>query len=222
MSIEISAQQTEFRSEKPWWFAEGLSALLLGVLSMVAGLVVAVVWSSVAPRVQGVVSISDGQKSAFYEDPETKGFVGQDGTFGICAAVAAVILAVVAFMWFRKRGPVGAALALGGAGLGAAYFASWFGTWLGPGHGSIVATAQNVGNNQLFNLPLQLSATGVIWLWPAIAVGLFFLLMLVFGPNDPDPEQEYPEFPQWADPVDLTAPGPLPGQSGQGSEDARS
>jgi hypothetical protein len=222
MSIEISAQQTEFRSEKPWWFAEGLSALLLGVLSMVAGLVVAVVWSSVAPRVQGVVSISDGQKSAFYEDPETKGFVGQDGTFGICAAVAAVILAVVAFMWFRKRGPVGAALALGGAGLGAAYFASWFGTWLGPGHGSIIATAQNVGNNQLFNLPLQLSATGVIWLWPAIAVGLFFLLMLVFGPNDPEPEQEYPEFPQWADPVDLTAPGPLPGQPGQGSEDARS
>ena len=221
MSIEISAQRTEFRSEKPWWFAEGLSALLLGVLSMVAGLVVAVVWRSVAPLVQGVVSISDGQKSAYYEDPETKGFVGQDGTFGICAAIAAVLLAAVAFTWFRRRGPIGAGLALGGAGLGAAYFASWFGTWLGPGHGSIIASARNVGNNQLFNLPLQLSATGVIWLWPAIAVGLYFLLMLVFGPNDADPEQEFPGFPQWADPVDLTAPGPLPEQSGQGSEDLR-
>jgi hypothetical protein len=221
MSIEISARETGYRPEKPWWYGEGLSALLLGVLSMVAGLAVAVVWREVAPLVQGVVSISNGQKSAYYEDPETKGFVGQDGTFGICAAAAAVILAVIAFIWFRKRGPVGAALALGGAGLGAAYFASWFGVWLGPGHGSIVASAQNVGNNQLFNLPMQLSATGVIWLWPAIAVGLYLLLMLVFGPNDPDPEQEFPGFPQWADPVDLTAPGPLPGQTEQGSEDAR-
>jgi len=221
MSIEISAPLPEYRSEKPWWYGEGLSALLLGVLSMVAGLVVAVVWREVAPMVQGVVSISDGQKSAYYENPETKGFVGQDGTFGICGAVAAVLLALIAFNWFRKRGPVGAGLALGGAGLGAAYFASWFGTWLGPGHGSIVASAQNVGNNGLFNLPLQLSATGVIWLWPAIAVGLYFLLMLVFGPSDPDPDEAYPAFPQWADPVDLTAPGPVPDQSGQGSEEAR-
>jgi hypothetical protein len=222
MSIEISAPRTDYRSEKPWWFSEGLSALLLGVLSMVAGLVVAVVWRAVAPLVQGVVTISGGQKSAYYENPETKGFVGQDGTFGICVAVAAVVLALLAFAWFRKRGPIGAALALAGAGIGASYFAAWFGTWLGPGHGSIVATAQNVGNNQLFNLPLQLSATGVIWLWPAIAVGLYFLLMLIFGPNDPDADQEFPGFPQWADPVDLTAPGPLPGQPAQGSEDVRS
>ena len=221
MSIEISAQGPTYRSEKPWWYGEGLSALLLGVLSMVAGLAVAVVWRAVAPVVQGVVTISDGQKSAYYEDPETKGFVGQDGTFAVCGAVAAVLLAVIAFTWFRKRGPVGAGLALGGAGVGAAYFASWFGTWLGPGHGSIIASAQNVGNNGVFNLPLQLSATGVIWLWPAIAVGVYFLLMLVFGPADPEPEDAYPAFPQWADPVDLTAPGPLPEQSGQGSEDLR-
>ena len=225
MSIEISAPQPGYGPERPWWYGEGLSALLIGVLSMVAGLVVAVIWRAVAPLVQGVVSISDGQKAAFYENPETKGFVGQDGTFGICAVVAGLLLALAAFAWFRRRGPIGAAAALGGAGIGAAYFAAWFGSWLGPGHGSIVSAAQNVPNNGTFDLPLQVSATGVIWLWPAVAVGLFFLLMLVFGPSEPSPDEEFPDFPQWADPVDLTAPGPVPGQpasgQGQGSEDVR-
>jgi hypothetical protein len=210
MSIEISAPLPVQRSTRPWWYGEVVSALVVGVASLIAGVVVGVVWRYLAPMVQGVVSIADGQKSAFYENPETKGFVGQDGTFAICGAVAAVLLAVAAFLWLRERGPVGVALALGGGGIGAGYLAAWFGTWLGPGRGSIVAAAQNVPNNGLFNLPLQLSATGVIWLWPAIAVGLYFLLMLVFGPNDPDPGQAGEEytFPQWADPVDLTAPVP--------------
>ena len=205
MSIEISPTAPAYDTGKPWWRGEAWSALLLGALSLIAGVLVAVVWRAVAPMVQGVVSISNGQKSAYYANPETKGFVGQDGTFGICGAVAAILLAVAAFLWFRRRGPVGAALSLAGAGIGAAYFAAWFGTWLGPGRGSIIAAAKNVPNNGTFDLPLQIGATGVIWLWPAIAVGLYFLLMLIFGPSDPDAEEQ---FPQWADPVDLTAPGP--------------
>ena len=208
MSIEISAPLSGQRSEKPWWYGEMLGALVLGAASLVAGVVVGVVWRYLAPLVQGVVSITDGERSAFYANPETKGFVGQDGVFAICAVVAAALLAGAAFLWFRKRAPIGAGLALGGAGIGAAYLASWFGTWLGPGRGSIVASAQNVPNNGTFDLPLRLSATGVIWLWPAVAVGLFFLLMLVFGPNDPDEQEPEYAFPQWADPVDLTAPGP--------------
>lgn len=208
MSIEISAPLPGRRSERLWWFEEVRSAAIVGVLSMLAGLLVAVAWRNLAPMVQGVVSISGGQRSAYYLNPESKGFVGQDGVFAICGAVAAVLLAVAAFLLFRKRGPVGAALALGGAGIGAAHFAAWFGTWLGPGRGSIVASGANVPNNGVFDLPLQLSATGVLWLWPAIAMGIYFLLTLVFGPNDPDEEEEHPEFPQWADPVDLTAPGP--------------
>ncbi|MBR7828581.1 DUF2567 domain-containing protein [Actinospica sp. MGRD01-02] len=207
MSTEIAPTSPAFETGKPWWRGEVWSALLLGALSMVAGVLVAVIWRAIAPTVQGVVSISNGEKSAYYANAETKGFVGQDGTFGICAAVAGILLAIVAFTWFRRRGPVGAALALAGAGIGAAYFAAWFGTWLGPGRGSIVKAAENIPNNGTFDLPLQLSATGVIWLWPAVAVGLYFLLMLIFGPADPEPQQ--PEsFPGWADPVDLTAPGP--------------
>jgi hypothetical protein len=205
MSTEISPALPAYKTEKPWWLGEALSAAVIGALSMIAGVLVAVIWRAVAPMVQGMVSISDGQKSAYYVNPETKGFVGQDGTFGICAAVAGILLAVAAFTWFRRRGPVGAAIALAGAGIGAAYFAAWFGVRLGPGKGSILAAAQNVPNNGTFDLPLQLSATGVIWLWPAVAVGLYFLLILIFGPSDPEREEQ---FPQWADPVDLTAPGP--------------
>jgi len=205
MSIEISAPVPGQRGTRPWWYGEALGALVLGAASLAAGALVGLVWRQVAPLVQGVVSISDGQKSAFYENPETKGFVGQDGSFAICVSVAAVLLALAGFAWFRQRSPVGAAVALGGAGLGASYLAAWLGTWLGPGRGSIIAAAQGVPNNGTFDLPIRLGATGVIWLWPAIATGL---LMLVFGPTDPDPAEQDHAFPQWADPVDLTAPGP--------------
>ncbi|HEX4789165.1 MAG TPA: hypothetical protein VH372_11930 [Actinospica sp.] len=215
MSIEISAPLPGQRSTRPWWYGEVLSALVLGAAGVVAGVAVGVVWRYLTPMVQGVVTVTNGQKAAYYADPETKGFVGQDGTFAICGAAAAVLLAVAAFLWLRTRGPVGAALALGGGGIGAGYLAAWLGGRLGPGRGSIVAAAQNVPDNGTFNLPLQVSATGVIWLWPAIAVGLYFLLMLVFGPNDPDPAEEEYTFPQWADPVDLTAPGPEEAQQKQ-------
>jgi hypothetical protein len=209
MSIEISPSTSAQGQARPWWHAEMLTTVMLGVASLVAGVLVGVVWRALAPMVTGVVSISGGQKSAFLVDPETKGFVGQDGTFAVCAVVAGALLGLAAFTWFRRRGPVGAALALAGAGIGAAYLASWFGSWLGPGHGSIFAAAQNVPNNGTFDLPLQLGATGVLWLWPAVAVGLYFLLMLVFGPTDADDREDPPPaFPQWADPVDLTLPGP--------------
>jgi hypothetical protein len=208
MSIEISPSTSAQGQARPWWYAEAATAAVLGVASLLAGLLVGLVWRAVAPDVTGQVSISGGQKSAFLVNPETKGFVGQDGTFALCAAVAGALLAIAAFSWFRSRGPLGAALALAGAGIGAAYFAAWFGGWLGPGHGSIFSAARNVPNNGTFDLPLQLGATGVVWLWPAVAVGLYFLLTLVFGPTDPEPGEERHEFPQWADPVDLTMPGP--------------
>jgi len=209
MSIEISPSTAAQGHARPWWYAEIVTALVLGVVSLGAGVLVGVVWRAVAPAVTGTVSISGGQKSAFLDNPETKGFVGQDGSYAICGVVAGLLLALVAFAWFRRRGPVGAALALAGAGIGAAYFAAWFGAWLGPGHGSIYSVAQHVPNNGTFELPLQLTATGVLWLWPAVAVGLYFLLMLVFGPADPpEPEEQPHPFPQWADPVDLTMPGP--------------
>jgi hypothetical protein len=177
--------------------------------------VVGAAWRYLAPPVQGVITVADGQKAVYYENPETKGFVGQDGTFAVCAVVAGVLLALAAFAWFRRRAPIGVALALGGAGIGAAYLAAWFGVWLGPGRGDVVASTQGVPADKVFDLPLKLGATGVIWLWPAVAVGLYFLLMLVFGPVDPEPEPPQYEFPQWADPVDLTAPGPEPDERPQ-------
>lgn len=208
MSIEISAPAPRGTKVRETWAPEVVGALVISALSLVAGAIVGVAWRYLAPPVQGVITVTDGQKAAFYENPETKGFVGQDGTFAVCAVVAGVLLALAAFTWFRRRAPIGAALALGGAGIGAAYLAAKLGVWLGPGRGSVIASTKGVAVNTVFDLPLKLGATGVIWLWPAVAVGLYFLLMLVFGPSDPEPEPPQYEFPQWADPVDLTAPGP--------------
>ncbi len=205
MSIEISAPLPQQARPRTAWAPEAVGALVISALSLALGLIVGVVWRYLAPPVQGIISVSGGQKAVYYEDPETKGFVGQDGSFAVCAVVAGVLLALAAFFWFRHRAPIGVALALGGAGIGASYLGAWFGVWLGPGRGSVVASANGIPVNAVFDLPLQIGATGVIWLWPAVAVGLYFLLMLVFGPSDPEPGQHY-EFPQWADPVDLTAP----------------
>lgn len=214
MSIEISTPAPRSARPRDTWAPEVVGALVIAALSLAAGLVVGVAWRYLAPPVQGVITVSNGQKEAFYENPETKGFVGQDGTFAVCAVVAGALLALAAFFWFRRRAPIGVALALAGAGVGAGYLAAWFGVWLGPGRGDVVAAIAGVPANTVFDLPLRIGATGVIWLWPAVAVGLYFLLMLVFGPSDPEPEPPQYEFPQWADPVDLTAPGPGVGVDG--------
>lgn len=222
MSIEISAPpEPRDTGLRDLLVPEAVGALVVTALSAVAGVVVAVLWRHLAPAVQGVITVSDGQKAVYYANPETKGFVGQDGTFAVCGAVAGVLLALIAFFWLRHRAPVGVALALAGAGYGASYYAGKLGVRLGPGGGDVKASTHGVAVNTAFDLPLKISATGVIFLWPAFAVGLYFLLMLVFGPSDPEPEPPQHEFPQWADPVDLTAPGPArPDGQGQGRPSA--
>jgi hypothetical protein len=44
---------------------------------------------------------------------------------------------------------------------------------------------RGVADGGTFDLPLALRATGVVWLWPAVASGLFFFLVLLFGPSEP-------------------------------------
>ena len=154
MSIEISPTLPAYDTGKPWWRGEAWSALLLGALSMIAGVLVAVIWRAVAPMVQGVVSISNGQKSAFYANAKTRA-LGQDGTFGICGAVAAILLAVAAFLWFRRRGPIGAAFFPSpGAGISAGLLRRLVRHLARPGpRFDPLRTAKNVTKNGTFDLP---------------------------------------------------------------------
>lgn len=159
---------------------------VVAAASALLGLVVGVVWRYTAPAILGV--IQGGY--AYYAEPEGKSFIGQDGRFAIYAACAGLLLGVLAYFLFQHRGSLGAALGLFGGGVGAGYLASWFGTWLGPGRGNLQATVQAAHGSGTFDLPMQLRSTGAIWLWPAVAVGVYFFLTLLFGPDDPPREPE--------------------------------
>jgi hypothetical protein len=161
---------------------------VIALLDAVCALAVGAIWRGAAPAVRAVVDKS----AAYYAAPEGKTFVGRDGWFALLACCAGVLLALVAFIRYRRGPSTGAAVALAAGGIGGAYLAAWFGGYLGPGHGSIPRAAHGLADGTAFDLPVQLRATGVIWLWPAVAVGLFFFLMLVFGPVDDEPEQLYP------------------------------
>lgn len=178
-----------------------VTALLAAVLAFPVG----ALWRWISPPVLGVYS----QHVAYYAEPEGKTFIARDGWFALFACIAAILVSVFAFVRYRRGASAGAAIGLAGGGIGAAYLAAWFGAYIGPGQGSAARAVAHLADGAGFDLPLTVRATGVIWLWPAVAVGLFFFLMLLFGPSEP---QRAPEFPGWgAEQPDLSAaPGLAP------------
>ena len=165
---------------------------------------VGALWRGLTPAVQGVVN----QGGVYYAAPEGETFVARDGWFALFASLAAILLALFAFLRYRRGGSVGAAVALAGGGIGGGYLAAWFGAMIGPGGGSILQAAHGVANGAAFDLPMSVRAIGVIWLWPAVAAGLFFFLMLLFGPSDPEPE--HLQFPGWGTEQNGAAPHSYP------------
>jgi hypothetical protein len=177
---------------------------VIGGASAALALAVGALWRSFAPAVLGIVN----QGGVYYAAPEGKTFIARDGWFAGFACVAAILLALLAFLRYRRGGSVGAATALAAGGIGGGYLAAWFGAVIGPGGGSIPRAAHGVANGATFALPMTVRAIGVIWLWPAVAAGLFFFLMLLFGPSDPEPEQAL--FPGWGSQLNGAAPGAYP------------
>ncbi|HEU5354049.1 MAG TPA: hypothetical protein VFU65_06290 [Actinocrinis sp.] len=173
---------------------------VVAVASVALSFGVGALWRSLTPAVQGVVN----QGGVYYAAPEGETFVARDGWFALFACLAAILLALFAFLRYRRGGSVGAAIALAGGGIGGGYLAAWFGAQIGPGGGSILQAAHGVANGATFALPMSVRAIGVIWLWPAVAAGVFFFLMLLFGPSDPEPE--HLQFPGWETELNDVAP----------------
>jgi hypothetical protein len=172
--------------------------------SVVLSFGVGALWRGLTPAVQGVVN----QGGVYYAAPEGETFVARDGWFALFACIAAILLALFAFLRYRRGGSVGAVIALAAGGIGGGYLAAWFGAKIGPGGGSILQAAHGVANGATFDLPMSVRAIGVIWLWPAVAAGVFFFLMLLFGPSDPEPEQSL--FPGWGTELNGGSPQAFP------------
>jgi hypothetical protein len=185
--------------------ADAVAFAVIAAASLVLALAVGALWRWTAPAVLGTAS----QGSAYYTAPEGKSFIARDGWYALYACIAAVLLALSASLRYRKSASVGAAIGLGAGGIAGGYLAAWFGGVIGPGHGSISRAAHGVADGATFDLPVVVRATGIIWLWPAVAAGLFFFLLLLFGPAEPEFEDRL--FPVWGTEPAAGLPSPEDG-----------
>ncbi|WP_185921613.1 hypothetical protein, partial [Streptomyces sp. WAC06614] len=159
-------------------------ALAVGV----AGVLLAVLWAWLAPRMQFV---SNGQ-AVFLADTESEARIGADGTFFLLSAGLGLLSAVGTFLWRRRGGvPLVLGLALGS---GFAALLGWrLGLRLGPSR-DIAAAAAEAGKGVPFDAPLQLLAYGVLLVWPMVAVAVHLGLTALWTPRDPAPEQDWPAY----------------------------
>ncbi|HEV2636884.1 MAG TPA: hypothetical protein VGX23_17155 [Actinocrinis sp.] len=213
-----------------------VALLSTAAISVLLSVPVAWIWVQLAPAVQGVVIPGNLD----YAAPESEGPIGQDVTLGIICLVVGLLAAAAAFLVFRRKGTVGAVLGLAGGGLGGGYLAAELAGWFGPGHGrSLQQMIVGLPADKVIDLPLHLRATGVLWFWPVAAIALYLLLVVLFGPVEPQPAdpqawpdpagQEWPRPGRYAGPPVAyhppgTAPeaGPQPPQApepGQGADD---
>ncbi|MFI8498840.1 hypothetical protein ACIGFK_10155 [Streptomyces sp. NPDC085524] len=160
-------------------------ALAVGV----AGVLLAVLWAWLAPRVQYV---SNGE-AVFLRNSESEARIGTDGTFFLLAAGLGALSAVGTFLWRRAGGvPLVIGLAVGSVFAG---LVGWrLGLVLGP-TSDLVAAARAAGKGVPFDAPLQLLAHGVLLVWPMAAVLVHLGLTALWTPRDPDPSPEWSVYP---------------------------
>lgn len=163
---------------------------LSALTGVVFGVALGLLWLWLAPRVP--VYANDG--AVYLKDAEGEQVAGIDSTFMLLSAALGVISAILVFWRFRKGGVlVVIGLALGSF---AGSVIGWrLGVWLGPQ--DLVSHAKAVGNNKVFDAPLDLHAKGALLVWPIVATLAHLGITTAFGPHDPEPE------PHW----DTPAPG---------------
>ncbi|MFF1793225.1 hypothetical protein ACFVXQ_03120 [Kitasatospora sp. NPDC058263] len=190
-----------------------LPELKVGAVTVLAclalGLLMAVLWAWLAPKVPLVV---DGNK-ILYGDPEGEQRAGADSVFVLIGLGMGIVTALGAFLFTRRRGGgIAVATGLAVGGLLASVGAWGLGRRLGPAS-DLVAEARRVGNGGHFDADIDLGAYGALLAWPMAAMVVLLALSAAFGKREEDPP------PYWAGPYDPQRPvagppgaaGPLPG-----------
>ncbi|MGW6688985.1 hypothetical protein [Streptomyces sp. NPDC054961] len=147
----------------------------------VSGVLLALLWAWLAPRVQYV---SNGE-AVFLKNTESEARIGADSTFFLLSAGFGVLSAVAVFLW-RRRGGVPQVIGLAVGSVFAALVGWRVGLWLGPS-ADLVAVARRVGKGVPFDAPLELMAHGTLLAWPMAAVIVQLALTALWGPRDPAP-----------------------------------
>lgn len=161
-------------------------AVVVLVVTTVAGLLLGLLWAWLAPK----VPLISTDKAVFLRDTEGEEAAAADGTFVLLSVGFGLASAALGFLFHRRRGgiPLVVALLLGSL-LGAV--AGWLtGRWFGP-MTDVVAHAKAVGVGVVFDAPLELEARSGLLVWPFVAVLVQLGLMAVWGEREPEREFEW-------------------------------
>jgi len=151
---------------------------IVGLWSVVAGLVGAFVWVHVTP----LPKVTKVGNAAVTPAEELVKQVGMDGWFFVIALVGGLLSGVILTAWRRRDPLLMVALVTLGGGL-----SSWLmievGHALGPG--SERAALRKLADGAHVSEQLRLHASGVGWVWPIMAAfGALIFLWVLEKPRD--------------------------------------
>lgn len=132
----------------------------VAVVSVVAGIVMGLLWWLLAPDVHGVVV--DGGLGT--DSREGQKLFERDAVFALLGAAFGLVLAIVFTVWHR-RNPVATLVSLAVFGVGGSLIARFAGGLLGPGD-DVAGLAD--GTERVF--PLHLESDSALLVWSMVAV----------------------------------------------------
>ncbi|WP_030909751.1 hypothetical protein [Streptosporangium amethystogenes] len=150
-----------------------ITVLVLALAGAAAG----ILWSLAAPRPPYVVT----GKGPLLADPSTQALIAADGWFAVITGVLGLVCGVIGYGVSRGGRPLPVVVGLAAGGLLGAHLALLVGEAANLGAVSVAASG---GSVPLVPGPLALTARGVLYAWPTLAAGAFFVLEGVAGYRD--------------------------------------
>ncbi|WP_344967122.1 hypothetical protein [Streptosporangium fragile] len=144
---------------------------------VLTGAVAGILWSLAAPRPPYVMT----EKGPVLADPSTQALIAADGWFAIITGALGLACGAVGYSVSRRGRPLPTVLGLATGGLLGAHLARLVGQAVNLGAVSVTAAGQSAS---LIPGPLEVTAQGVLYAWPTLAVGVFFALEGIAGYRD--------------------------------------
>lgn len=156
----------------------GLRDFVITVLVLApAGAVAGILWSLAAPRAPYVVMDS----RPLLADPSTQALIAADGWFAVITGAFGLVCGAVGYGVSRDRHPLPVVVGLAAGGLLGAHLALLVGPAVNLGAVTVAASGTSAA---LVAGPLELTARGVLYAWPTLAAGVFFVLEVIAGYRD--------------------------------------
>ncbi|MEW2356613.1 hypothetical protein [Spirillospora sp. NPDC029432] len=143
-----------------------VTTLIIALLGVPAGLL----WAEISPKVTYVVV----QGRALLADPEGQGPIGVDGRFALIALVAGLACGAAAYLAGGRGNDIALLFGLAAGGLAAALVAWRLGQHIGLD--AFQRAVRRAPDGRTLTGAAELRATGLLVLWPMVAVGLYAVL----------------------------------------------